>query len=537
MTRAHLYQRKLTDIGISGSNCIKNIEAVGDTLLPKQDSILRIAFQNIHGTTDLRGYAVPSEVEAIEELEIDIMGMAETNRPWSSQQKALYDAYMTKRFRASKTLYTAAPAIGHDTQYQPGGNLLSANGEITTRINGSGADMMGRFCWYTLQGRRDEGVLVIVAYRVCQDKGNNPGPTTSYQQQYVALREAGVHDPNPRKQILTDLRLLIQDKREKGYRPILLIDANGDYSSGKDSGLKNFLVDTGLSDPYHDRFPETTRTYIHGTTRIDYIFMDPALTHSIQRIGYLGTHEGAISDHVMAYVDMDHRQMFAGVVNRPPMAHSREILIEQEDKVQAFLRTLQPVLTEHNIESRVFKLARSFAEHKTTKENQIAYNKIYGEFLEIVRGVASSVGRKKFGYMRSTTLITAGSHFLAMRYLLDCKRRGAPPTKALLRLGERLSIDIHSLLELSEREIRLQMRQSRKNLWECQKKSDSLRSDWLENEARMRATAVGDMDWEKRLRKMRSQITKSAVNRKLTAITKGQRGALKMIQIPTHDWF
>lgn len=98
MTRAHLYQRKLTDIGISGSNYIKNIEAAGDTLLPKQDSILRIAFQNIHGTTDLRGYAVPSEVEAIEELEIDIIGMAETNRPWSLQQKALYDAYMTKRF-------------------------------------------------------------------------------------------------------------------------------------------------------------------------------------------------------------------------------------------------------------------------------------------------------------------------------------------------------------------------------------------------------------------------------------------------------
>ncbi len=45
------------------------------------------------------------------------------------------------------------------------------------------------------------------------------------------------------------------------------------------------------------------------------------------------------------------------------------------------------------------------------------------------------------------------------------------------------------------------------------------------------------MDWEKRLRKMHSQITKSTVNRKLTAIIKGQRGALKMILIPTHDWF
>ncbi len=477
MTRTRLYQRKLTDIGISGSNLIKNIEAVGDPLLPKQDSILRIAFQNIHGTTDLHGCAVPSEVEAIEELDIDIMGMAETNRPWSSHQKSLYDAYMTKRFRSSKTLYTAAPTIGHDTQYQPGGNLLTANGEITSRINGSGTDKMGRFCWNTLQGRRNEWVLVIVAYRVCQDKGNNPGPTTSYQQQYVALREEGVHDPNPRKQILTDLRSLIHDKREKGYRPILLIDANGDYRSGKNNGLKNFVVDTGLSDPFHDRFPEPTRTYIHGTTRIHYIFMDPALTHSIQWIGYLGTHEGAVLDHVMAYVDMDHRQMFVGVVNRPPMAHSPEILIEQEDKVQAFLRALQPVLTEHNIESKVFKLARSFAEHKATTENKTTYNKIYGEFLEIARGVANSVGKKKFGYMRSTTLTTAGTHFLAMRYLLDCKRRGAPPTKALLRLGARLSLDIHSLLEIPEREIRLRMRQCRRHLWECQKKSESLRSD------------------------------------------------------------
>ena len=53
----------------------------------------------------------------------------------------------------------------------------------------------------------------------------------------------------------------------------------------------------------------------------------------------------------------------------------------------------------------------------------------------------------------------------------------------------------------------------------------------------MRATAVGDMDWEKRLRNMSRQIITSAVNRKLTAITKGQRGALKMISIPTHDWF
>lgn len=36
---------------------------------------------------------------------------------------------------------------------------------------------------------------------------------------------------------------------------------------------------------------------------------------------------------------------------------------------------------------------------------------------------------------------------------------------------------------------------------------------------------------------MHRKIKENAVNRKLTAITKGHRGALKMIQVPRHDWF
>jgi hypothetical protein len=42
----------------------------------------------------------------------------------------------------------------------------------------------------------------------------------------------------------------------------------------------------------------------------------------------------------MAYVDMEQKTMFAGLINRPPPAHSRDILIEQEDKVQDFLQAL-----------------------------------------------------------------------------------------------------------------------------------------------------------------------------------------------------
>ena len=185
----------------------------------------------------------------MEELEIDIMGMAETNKPWNNHQKSLYDAYLNKRFRSAHTLYTAAPPQNHLVQYQPGGNLLTANGEVTARIDGRGTDTMGRFCWYTFAGKRDEGILVIVAYRVCQEKANEPGPLTAFQQQYISMRDAGVRDPNPRRQILTDLQTLIQEKRTLGYRPIVLIDANGDYQRGKDKGIQHFIEEAQLEDP------------------------------------------------------------------------------------------------------------------------------------------------------------------------------------------------------------------------------------------------------------------------------------------------
>ena len=395
---------------------------------------------------------------------------------------------------------------------------------------------MGRYCWYTLQGRRDEGVLVISAYRVCQEKCNAPGPLTAYRQQYAIMQAAGVKDPNPRRQILDDLCGLIQEKRAMGYRPILMIDANGDYTDGKDSGLKNFVERAQLCDPYYEKYGHV-RTYLHGTSRLDYIFMDEALTHSIRRIGYLGTHEGAPSDHTMAYVDMDHRQMFAGLINRPPSFHSREILIEQEDKVQAYLQALHPQLEAQNIAERVFRLTKRFVEHKATPENIKAYSKLYGQFIGIVQDVANKVGRKKFGYLRSSVLADAGAHVLLMRYANDCKRRGAPPTAKLVRLGTRLMIDIDSLMEMDEKELRKKTRTARKNLWEAQKICTSLRMEYIAGEARARAQAAGDQDWERRLAKMHRKIRENAINRKLTAITKGPRGALRLIQVPRHDWF
>ena len=93
---------------------------------------------------------------------------------------------------------------------------------------------------------------ICTAYRVCQEKSDNPGPLTAYQREYEGLRARGIVDPNPRQQILDDLTVEIDQCRAKGYRPVLMMDANGDpYDSDKpDKQLLEFLDKTQLWDPY-----------------------------------------------------------------------------------------------------------------------------------------------------------------------------------------------------------------------------------------------------------------------------------------------
>jgi hypothetical protein len=119
--------------------------------------------------------------------------------------------------------------------------------------------------------------------------------------------------------------------------------------------------------------------------------MDKALCPVITHIGYLGTHDGALSDHVVGYVDFDEHKLFAGIINRPLPMHSREILIEQDDKVQEFLHALHPVLDAHTIKSRTFQLADDFATTGATGATRGAYQSIYGQvFGDCERSVQQS---------------------------------------------------------------------------------------------------------------------------------------------------
>ena len=160
----------------------------------------------------------------------------------------MYQTQLDLMYNRATAVFTSEPA-DHECTYQPGGTTCIAAGSSAGRVLKSGSNRIGQFCWQTFQGKRDKGVIVITSYRVCED--SNPGPLTANRYGWMMLRQEGVQKPNPRKDILTTLAKLIKEKRQEGYRPVSMMDANRDNTGPKgDKNLRAFIRRTGLVDHY-----------------------------------------------------------------------------------------------------------------------------------------------------------------------------------------------------------------------------------------------------------------------------------------------
>ena len=423
----------------------------GDELLTRteDDGLFRYASNNIAGSK-MGKYAltVALDIKTTKQLGIDAMALQETRRPWTPANRNQYDAQCRIMYpQGFRNVFSSPPWRYDESDYQAGGTLLSANRNIVGRIEKSGADEWGRICWMTLRGRRDEGVLLVSGYRTPHKKSDRPGPKTGFTIQWEGLRKLGVKEPDPRQRFLEDLSKLIEEKRAEGYRPIIAMDANEDWVNNshpeEKEKLQKFLERNQLIDPFYEKFKTSPRTYEHGPSRLDYIFIDPAFRSAVRRVGILGSQEGNFSDHSMCYIDFDSKTLFRGVVNRPIDLTSREFMLTQADKVLTFTCILRRLQEEHKIRERVFKLARCFAEHGKTEDNVQKYQAIDREHKELILCAASKAGHKEFGYARSKLLTEAGQVVILYKALLSCKETNDPqPSAGCIRAAERMKVEL-----------------------------------------------------------------------------------------------
>ena len=384
------------------------IPAFGDTIEQKESNVTRIAFQNIHGMKTTPEHS--EEVQAMDELGIDIFGISEVNLNTTDTAKKLVNTILNQRFGRGNI--AIAVQSTDKTGYHPGGTSIITWGPAIERIKKRIEDKMGRFTINALEGKEGSGVLCISIYRVHQTRGSKAGPNTAYSRQCDKMRLKGVQNPDLRNQILKDLTNVIQEYIPQGYHPMVMGDFN-DVMNSKE--MEKFMEENQLIDiigDMHEGGPP--RTYARGSRRLDYIFGDRHIRDAAERSGQLALHEGYMSDHTMGWADFNTIALFQNTAYQPERSERRQFVLTNKEKKRQFQEKLRDIHKHQQIAKQIKQLEEDFEKAgQANEELETRFAALDREIEESMKASANAVGtirrpnrsRTKIQYGKRHTLV------------------------------------------------------------------------------------------------------------------------------------
>jgi hypothetical protein len=320
-------KRQTTLINFVSNAPIEDIIPYSNVLDNKADGILRLGFQNVHGTHLTPSLHGMEETDAMLSLQLDVLGLAETNLSWTHENKMTLKSIIDLAFGGTGRCIAASCPFER-TYYQPGGSAMISRGNGAGRIHEQGSDSFGSFVWSAYRGKEGLGVIVFSAYRVCQTKGTRAGVDTLKTQQYLAMREAGDRSPDPRNNIFHRMTEVISEWEQKGYHPIVMLDANSDL---RDSAMNQFMIRHGLrdliNDYHHDTQGPPPRTYQWSDNGLDYILGDDHIFNALRGCGACGLQDAMHSDHTLQWIDLNIMDVFRSKAYDPICRFGREFTL------------------------------------------------------------------------------------------------------------------------------------------------------------------------------------------------------------------
>ena len=318
-------------------------------------------------STNINGFASTGEVSeyiiASAQFESDINCFQEVNlntrkgEVVQEMKKAIRDVETINgsTFQTSCQMETTQEKRTRGKKKQ-GGTMI----HVDRRWSGSSLkkyhDSIGRWSKITMEGRGQRKLTIYSVYRVNDNTLENAGGETVWLQEYNSLLQRGHKDPNPRKQILQDLKSdILQTKTDKSHQVIVCIDAN-ESTRKKNSNIQQFMEDTGLVDCHQHNHPHLNETPTHaeGSSQIDYCFVSPDLLPHVQRCGITALHyavQGA--DHCSLWVDLDAQGVFGGKVNIPQGIPTRGLKLRNIQALKIFKTQLESYVKQHRMMEKI----------------------------------------------------------------------------------------------------------------------------------------------------------------------------------------
>ncbi len=206
---------------------------------------------------------------------VSVFAAQETNIHWTPATTPMILS-QAKRTTPHVAMSTSTSTEETDNWYKPGGTLVLALNQCTSRIIARGADTpLGRWSYLEFVGKANKRLIIVSAYQVCNQKFDTISDTASAQQIHI-LQSTGIANPNPRKIFLTDLIEQINKWRNTNKEVLLCMDTN-DHVDDPKAKISRLFSETDLTDLHHHRYPSNKKpaTYQRGSRPIDLMAGSP----------------------------------------------------------------------------------------------------------------------------------------------------------------------------------------------------------------------------------------------------------------------
>ena len=406
-----------------------------------KSNTIRIFGQNTNGISYQNGYLEWSmTMKKLDEYQADISCLAEINLDLQNQnvRKIIYDKtkkfdnYAKIAFSNSKKSYTPSP-------YKPGGTITLVRGNWAGRTTSQGQDELGRWSYFTFEGKKGRKILFLTFYRVCKKSTETGGYTIRTQQESDLYDKRKSHQ-DPREEILKDLEAEIQKKHKEGYLVFIFGDINDEVRDSK--RVREFLQKTKMKNVMVTRFPqmELPTTYARGKRCLDIMAISEEMDDDvIVKCGILPMYDGMPADHRGFFVDLNIEQLFTNAFTDIGQQNYKRFNTSQVKKCNKYLFNLEAALEESRIFTKVDNLQKRMNTYIDKKEGDLndmikECKKLFSKTTELMLASDKKAGRAHYtqGKAASPKLTEAANDVIECRRLLSIEKNKSPKDESLI---------------------------------------------------------------------------------------------------------
>jgi hypothetical protein len=333
----------------------------GEIPRDKPDGVSRVCFGNI-GPAGLQPFDM-SKIQAIRHFlrqwQVDHFGACETQVNWTHipYEKRLEELFFSETLLRCICAHNTNDADNH-SQRQQGGTMSMSMGEMAGRMHSKGVDSsgLGRWVWQLFRGKDGITTRIYTAYRPCISQGAKKLNTvyTQHKRHFRLIRKPGEKDRCPRDAFLEDLEQELQARKLAGERLILMMDANGDVTSGP---IKRFIMALGLQNSILSHYPDLPppATHQRGSTTIDIILNSPEI--KIVHAAFLAGQD-SLGDHRMAMVDFSDSTVLGDNLLKAIRPQARRLAVGIPTAKRSYIAYVNKSFAHHKVLPRLYAIQR-----------------------------------------------------------------------------------------------------------------------------------------------------------------------------------